>query len=240
VPGDAELRQRLPAVLTVVYLVFNEGYSAASGDALVRKELCAEALRLGHALVSLLPNEPEVLGLAALMEIQASRARARVSDDGEMILFADQDRSLWDREAIERGMALLAAAARAELRGSYTIQAQIAACHARAPASSSTDWTAIAGLYRDLFEVEPSPVVQMNRAVAVSFAEGPEEGLRLLEPLLEDPQLARYHLLPAVRADMLRRRGLRKEAAREYERAIVLCNNEREVSFLRKRLRELS
>jgi RNA polymerase sigma factor (sigma-70 family) len=240
VPGGGQLAERLPSVLEVVYLVFNEGYAAATGDALIRKDMCAEALRLGHALAELLPNEPEVLGLVALMEIQSSRADARTGEGGELVLLADQDRTRWDREAIARGLALLARATAAERRGSYVVQAQIAACHARAGSAAETDWRAIALLYEDLGRIAPSPIVEMNRAVAVSLADGPAAGLAVLDGIADHPELARYHLLPSVRADMLRRLGDKQGARAEYARAIALSTNERETAFLTRRLREVS
>ncbi len=240
VPGAAELEERLPSVLEVAYLVFNEGYAAASGDALIRKDMCAEALRLGHALAELLPTEPEVLGLVALMEIQSSRAATRVGHDGELVLLADQDRARWDRGAIARGLEMLARATAAERRGTYVVQAQIAACHARAASAETTDWHAIAWLYADLARIEPSPIVEMNRAVAVSMADGPAAGLVVLDTVAGDPQLARYHLFPSVRADMLRRLGRNDAARAEYARAIELSTNERETAFLQRRLREVS
>ena len=240
VPGKEELAERLPSVLEVIYLVFNEGYAAARGDALVRQEMCSEALRLGHTLVPLLPGEPEVLGLVALMEIQASRTSTRVDAAGEIVLLADQDRACWDQTAIQRGLSLLAQATAAEQRGSYVIQAQIAACHARAASWQATDWQAIASLYEELGRSAPSPVVELNRAVAVSLAHGPSAGLAVLDAIASDPALARYHLLPSVRADLLRRLGRNEEARAEYARARELCNNERERAFLDKRLREVS
>ncbi len=242
VPGAGHLAARLPSVLEVVYLVFNEGYSAASGDALIRKDMCAEALRLGYALAELLPQEPEVLGLVALMEIQSSRTEARIGADGELVLLADQDRARWDQTAIARGLAQLARAraTAAERRGTYVVQAQIAACHARATSSAATEWRTIALLYEDLGRIAPSPIVEMNRAVAVSLADGPAAGLAVLDAIVDHPELARYHLLPSVRADMLRRLGDRDAARAEYARAIALSTNERETAFLERRLREVS
>jgi RNA polymerase sigma factor (sigma-70 family) len=237
VPGELELPARLPAVLEVVYLVYNEGYSAARGDALIRKDLCVEALRLGQVLVELMPGESEVLGLVALMELQSSRAEARVDGEGEMVLLADQDRTKWDAGAIARGLALLG---RARARGPYVVQAEIAACHARAATMDATDWPRIAALYADLAALAPSPVVELNRAVALSLAEGPAEGLAVLDALAEDPVLDSYHLLPSMRADMLRRLGRLREAASEYERAIRLAANERERAFLERRLAEVT
>jgi RNA polymerase sigma factor (sigma-70 family) len=237
VPGKTELPARLPAVLEVLYLIYNEGYSAARGDALIRKDLCAEALRLGHVLAELLPDEAEVLGLVALMELQSSRAEARVDPSGEMVLIGDQDRSKWDRAAIARGLELLV---RARARGPYVVQAQIAACHARAPSMDATDWPRIAALYAELAALAPSPIVELNRAVALSLAEGPAQGLAVLDALAEDPVLANYHLLPSMRADMLRRLGRLREAAIEYAAAIRLAANERERAFLERRLAEVT
>ncbi len=239
VPGSAQLEERLPSVLEIVYLLFNEGYAAASGDALIRRDMCAEAVRLGHALALLLPGAPEVLGLVALMEIQSSREGARVGPDGELVLLADQDRSTWDRDAILRGLGLLARATVGGRRGPYVLQAQIAACHARATSAGATDWTAIADLYGELARAAPSPIVELNRAVAVSMADGPAAGLAVLDAIAA-PELARYHLLPSVRADMLRRLGDKEAARAEYARAIALSTNARETAFLARRLQEVS
>ena len=230
VPEGAELAERLPAVLAVVYLIFNEGYAAHSGDALVRLDLCEEALRLGNMLVELIPLEPEVLGLVALMELQTSRAATRADADGNLVLLADQDRSRWDRSRIARGLAVLERAGPVAQAGPYQLQAAIAACHARAPSWEATDWEAIVTHYRALAEAAPSPVVELNRAVAIGFARGPAAGLIALDGI-DAAALRGYHLLPAARADFLRRLGRRAEAAREYRRALELTDNARERSF---------
>lgn len=241
VPRGAELTARLESVLEVIYLVFNEGYSATSGESWARPALCEDALRLGRILGGLVPTEPEVHGLVALMEIQASRLAARVAPGGEPILLLDQDRARWDRLLISRGLAALAKAeALGGASGSYMLQAAIAACHARALRAEDTDWRRIASLYLALSEREPSPVVELNRAVAVSMAFGPAEGLAVLEPLLSEPSLARYHLLPSVRADFLAKLGRIEEARAELERAVSLTENEKERGLLRGRLEKLS
>jgi RNA polymerase sigma factor (sigma-70 family) len=233
VPGAGELAERLPAVLAVVYLVFNEGYAAHSGDELVRHDLCEEAIRLGRMLAELMPDEPEVLGLLALMQLQASRAATRADADGNLILLADQDRARWDRARIAEGLACLARAGAAA--GPYQLQAAIAACHARAPSWESTDWPGIVEIYDALSEIAPSPVVALNRAVAVGLARGPEAGLAALDAI-ESAALRDYHLLPSARADFLRRLGRLTEAAREYRRALGLTDNAREQRFLASRL----
>ncbi len=235
-PAGAELDERLGSVLAVVYLIFNEGYAATGGDAWVRPTLCEEAMRLGRILAARAPDEPEVHGLLALMELQASRLRTRVGRDGAPVLLLDQDRGRWDRLLITRGLAALA---RAETLGGsfgpYTLQAALAACHARAGTAEDTDWGRIAAIYGVLARVSPSPVVELNRAVAVSMAEGPEAGLALADPLLDEPALAGYHLLPAARADMLARAGRTDEAREELERAASLAQTERERRLLRHR-----
>jgi predicted RNA polymerase sigma factor len=216
-------------VLEVVYLIFNEGYSATAGDDWMRPALCAEALRLGRVLAGLAPGEPEVHGLAALLEIQASRIAARTDAAGEPVLLLDQDRARWDRLLINRGLAALERAM--ELggeRGPYVLQAAIAACHARAFRPEDTDWAAIVGLYGFLAEVMPSPVVELNRAVAVSMAYGPQAGLDLVDQIAAEPALRGYHLLPSVRGDLLRKLGRGEEARAEFERAAALTRNERE------------
>ncbi|HEY2195200.1 MAG TPA: RNA polymerase sigma factor [Actinomycetospora sp.] len=242
IPAGAELEGRLGAVLEVVYLVFNEGYAATTGADWVRADLCDEAMRLGRRLVALLPERPEVHGLLALMELQASRLRARVGPDGEPVLLAEQDRGRWDHLLVGRGLAGLARA-EAETgtrrRDHYTLQAGIAACHARAGSVEDTDWAAMAALYAELAVVTPSPVVELNRAVVVGRAEGPEAALALVDALRDEPALARYHLLPAVRADLLTRLGRRDEAAVELERAAGLASNEAERALLRRRLEDL-
>jgi RNA polymerase sigma-70 factor (ECF subfamily) len=236
VPRGSELGERLTSVLEVVYLIFNEGYSATAGQDWTRPGLCEDALRLGRILQGLAPDEPEVHGLVSLMEIQASRLRARTAPDGAPILLADQNRGLWDRVLIGRGLAALA---RAEQlggeRGPYALQAAIAACHARAPSSANTDWRRISALYGALAEIMPSPVVELNRAVAVSMAEGPAAGLSLVNALLGDTVLRGYYLLPAVRADLLAKLDRLEEARVEFERAASLTKNEREQALLRER-----
>jgi len=235
VPEGAELSERLPAVLAVVYLIFNEGYAAHTGDALVRHDLCEEAVRLGHMLAELMPFEPEVLGLVALMELQTSRAATRADADGNLVLLADQDRSRWDRARITRGLALLERAGPVSRAGPYQLQAAIAACHARAASWEATDWEVIVTHYRALAEAAPSPVVELNRAVAIGFARGPAAGLVALDGI-ESATLRSYHLLPAARADFLRRLGRRTEAAAEYRRALALTDNAREQRFYAARL----
>jgi RNA polymerase sigma factor (sigma-70 family) len=233
VPSGDELAPRLASVLEVVYLIFNEGYTATAGDDLMRPALAAEAIRIGELLTTLAPDEPEVHGLLALMLLHASRTRARVDADGEPVLLVDQDRTRWDAALIARGLAALA---RAEARtkapiltpGGYQLQAAIAACHTRAPSVDATDWAAIAALYAELARRSPSPVIELNRAMAVSRAEGPRAGLALLDKLRREPSLARYHLLPAARADLLERLGRRTEACREFKRAAELATNARQ------------
>src|SRR5213592_2517236 len=237
VPQGVELPARLPAVLAVVYLIFNEGYAAHTGDALVRHELCQEAIRLGHMLAELMPLEPEVLGLLALMELQASRAATRTDADGNLVLLADQDRSRWDYARIAHGLGCLGRAAPREGAGPYQLQAAIAACHARAASWEATDWPRIVALYATLAEVAPSPVVDLNRAAAIGMAEGPAAGLAALDRIDVAP-LRAYHLLPAARAEFLRRLGRRVEAAAEYRAALRLVDNTRERAFLAARLAE--
>jgi RNA polymerase sigma factor (sigma-70 family) len=236
VPHGAELAERLASVLAVIYLVFNEGYSATAGDDWMRPALCDDALRLGRIVAELAPREPEVHGLVALMEIQASRARARVDPKGDPILLLDQERVKWDRLLIGRGLAALA---RAEAiggpRGPYALQAAIAACHARAPRAEDTDWARIAALYEELAALTPSPVVELNRAVAVAMAEGPAAGLAIADALRDVPALADYHLLPSVRADFLMKLGRYPEARAELERAAAMTKNARERTLLLER-----
>ena len=238
VPRGAEFTARLASVLQVLYLIFNEGYSATAGDDWLRPALCEEALRLGRILVGLVPNEAEAHGLVALMEIQASRVKARVNASGEPILLLDQDRARWDRLLINRGLAALE---RAEelggMRGPYAIQAAIAACHARARTGEETDWERVAELYGVLGEVAPSPVVELNRAVAVGMAQGPAAGLELVDPLVSDPALENYHLLPSVRGDLLKKLGRVEEARAEFERAASITRNVRERNLLLERAR---
>jgi len=236
VPRGAELSARLANVVQVIYLIFNEGYSATAGDDWHRPALCEDALRLGRILAELAPQEPEVHGLVALMEIQASRTRARVNPNGEPILLLEQNRALWDRLLIRRGLAALARAeelSRAMGKfGSYTLQAAIAACHARALTADATDWPRMAALYGELAQVAPSPIVELNRAVAVGMAQGPSAGLAILDEIAGDPALKNYHLLPSVRADLLRKLGRLDEARAEFERAASLTQNSRERDFL--------
>jgi RNA polymerase sigma factor (sigma-70 family) len=241
IPAGEELAGRLGAVLEVVYLVFNEGYAATTGADWMRADLCDEAMRLGRRLVALLPERPEIHGLLALMELQASRLRARVGPGGEPVLLADQDRGRWDHLLVRRGLAGLA---RAEdlaggRRDPYTLQAGIAAGHARAGSVEDTDWAAMAALYAELAVVIPSPVVELNRAVVVGKAQGPAAGLEVVDALRDERALARYHLLPAVRADLLSQLGRRDEAAAELERAAELASNEAERALLRRRLEDL-
>lgn len=236
VPAGAELSERLGSVLAVIYLIFNEGYSATAGDDWVRPALCEDAMRLGRILAGLAPGEPEVHGLIALMEIQASRLRARVGRDGTPVLLLDQDRSRWDRLLIGRGLDALARAEDlGDALGPYGLQAAIAACHARALTPEATDWERIAALYDALAQVAPSPVVELNRAVAVSMAFGPGAGLEIVDALADAPELAGYHLLPAVRADLLAKLGRIAEARSELERAASLTSNTREQRLLRGR-----
>ena len=235
VPEGVELTERLPAVLAVVYLIFNEGYAAHAGDALVRQDLCHEATRLGRTLAELMGDEPEVLGLLALMELQASRAVARTDAAGDLVLLADQDRARWDRPAIARGLAWLERAGPLDGAGPYQLQAAVAACHARATSWEATDWPRIVQHYDALAVASPSPVIALNRAVAIGLAHGPAVGLAALDDL-DAAALRGYHLLPASRADFLRRLERWPEAAAEYRRALALTDNARERSFLAARL----
>jgi len=239
VPSLPELPDRLDAVLQVIYLVFNEGYSATSGDSLTRADLSAEAIRLGRLLVDLLP-EPEALGLLALMLLHESRRRARTSASGELILLADQDRSLWDHELIAEGGALVDRALASRRIGPYTLQAAIAAVHAEAPAAAETDWSQIVGLYDVLMRAAPSPVVELNRAVAVAMRDGPMMGLALIDTILERGDLADYALAHSARAELCRRLGKTGDARLSYERALVLTRQEPQRRFLEHRLAELS
>ena len=233
VPEKGELPERLGSVLEVIYLIFNEGYAATAGDEWMRPELLEEALRLGRILAALLPEEPEAHGLSALMELQASRARARVGPDGEPILLLDQDRSRWDWMLIGRGLAALERAyATGGAVGTYTLQAAIAACHARARTPEDTDWVSIVAIYDGLAQVAPSPVVELNRAVAVGMAFGPAQALRLVDELSDEPALSGYHLLPTVRGDLLEKLGRCADARAEFERALTLTRNARERSVL--------
>jgi RNA polymerase sigma factor (sigma-70 family) len=241
VPRGDEFVARLASVLQVLYLIFNEGYSATAGDDWLRPALCEDALRLGRILVGLVPDEPEAHGLVALMEIQASRARARVAPSGEPVLLLDQDRARWDQLLVSRGLqALERAEALGGARGPYALQAAIAACHARARRAEDTDWARMAALYATLAKVAPSPVVELNRAVAVAMAFGPAAGLELVDALSTEPSLAGYHLLPSVRADFLAKLGRREEARRDLERAASLTRNVRERRMLLDRAAALS
>ncbi|HXR22937.1 MAG TPA: RNA polymerase sigma factor [Acidimicrobiales bacterium] len=238
-PPANQLQERLDAVLEVIYLVFNEGYAATAGEQWARPELCLEALRLGRIVAQLLPAEPEVHGLVALMELQASRLHARLGPQGEPVLLADQDRSRWDPllvrrglEALERASELANLAANGRGLGPYGLQAAIAACHARAATLAATDWARICALYEALAQVAPSPVVELNRAVALSMAYGPEAGLEVVDSLVPDPLLARYYLLPSVRGDLLAKLGRFDEARADLERAASLTRNEREQQLL--------
>jgi RNA polymerase sigma factor (sigma-70 family) len=239
VPRGIDFTARLSSVLQVIYLVFNEGYSATSGNHWMRPALCEDALRLGRILAELVPTEPEVHGLVALMEIQASRSKARVDASGEPILLLDQDRGQWDQLLMRRGLAALDRVERlGGTRGSYAIQAAIAGCHARAVTPEDTDWERIASLYAALAEVSPSPIVELNRAVAVGMAYGPAAGLERVEALRDEPALRGYHLLPSVRADLLNKLGRRDEARAEFELAASITQNLRERNLLLERARE--
>lgn len=238
VPRGAELARRLSSVLEVIYLIFNEGYSATAGEDWMRPALCEDALRLGRILAELVPLEPEVHGLVALMEIQASRTNARSGPSGQPILLLDQNRALWDQLLIRRGVAALARSEEISATpGPYTLQAAIAACHARARTAEETDWKRIAALYGELAQLKPSPVVELNRAVAVAMADGPAVGLELVDALTSEPSLENYHLLPSVRGDFLRKLGRSEEARREFERAASLTGNSRERELLLDRAR---
>jgi len=233
VPRGAELAARLSSVLEVVYLIFNEGYAATAGDDWLRPELCEDALRLGRILAELVPNEAEVHGLVALMEIQASRLRARIGRSGEPVLLLDQNRAHWDQLLIGRGLAALERAERlGGALGPYALQAAIAACHARARTAAETDWPRIAALYDALAQLTPSPVVELNRAVALAMAFGPAAGLELVDALTAEPSLKAYHLLPSVRGDLLAKLGRLDEARAEFERAASLTRNARERKLL--------
>jgi RNA polymerase sigma factor (sigma-70 family) len=238
IPRGGDFTARLSSVLQVIYLIFNEGYSATAGDDWMRPALCEEALRLGRILAGLVPEEPEVHGLVALMEVQASRSKARVNAAGEPVLLLDQDRAKWDRLLIGRGLAALDRAEKLSARrGPYTLQAAIAACHARAVTPEDTDWSRIAAVYEELARIEPSPVVELNRAVAVSMASGPAAGLALVDALKDDPALKNYHLLPSVRGDLLKKMGRKDEARTEFERAASITRNLRERNLLLERAR---
>lgn len=238
VPSQTDLPDRLDSVLRVVYLVFNEGYSASSGASLTRYDLSAEAIRLGRLLVELLP-EPEALGLLALMLLHESRRAARTSPTGDLILLDDQDRSLWNRDQIVKGVSLVERALASRRVGPYTLQAAIAAVHAQAPNAAATDWAKIVEIYDALMRAEPSPVVELNRAVALAMRDGPAAGLNLIDAILAGGDLENYHLVHAARADLYRRLGRTAEARASYERALTLAQQEPERRFLERRLREL-
>ena len=237
VPGGPELAERLDAVLRVLYLVFNEGYSASSGGSVTRAELSQEAIRVGRLLVQLLP-EPEAKGLLALMLIQESRRTARTTPEGELVLLEDQDRRLWDRTMIEEGVRLTTEALKTRFFGPYCIQAAIAAVHAEAPSAKETDWNEIIGLYDVLARLDPSPIVALNRAVAVAMRDGPDAGLAAVQPIVK--QLSSYHLAHAVHADLCRRAGKKDEARASYQAALLLARQEPERRFLKRRLAELN
>ena len=241
VPRGAELAERLASVLSVIYLIFNEGYAATAGDDWMRPQLCEEALRLGRILAELAPAEPEVHGLVALMEIQASRFAARRGPDGEPVLLLEQNRGRWDHLLIRRGLAALERAqALTPSPGPHVLQAAIAACHARAHTAEATDWARIVGLYGELAQIMPSPVVELNRAVALAMLFGPEAGLRIVDALTTEPVLKDYHLLPSVRGDLLAKLGRADEARAEFERAAAMTQNERERALLLRRATELT
>jgi RNA polymerase sigma-70 factor (ECF subfamily) len=240
VPPDHLLPERTGAVLAVIYLLFNEGYSATGGDELVRGGLCDEALRLARVLAALMPDEPEVLGLVALILLHDARRAAREDARGDLVLLEDQDRAQWDRAQIDEGVQVLDAALRRGEPGPYQVQAAIAACHATAPDAASTNWSEIAILYGELARMHPSPIVELNRAVAVAMADGPGAGLALVDALEASGELADYRLLPATRADLLRRLGRASEAELEYERALGLATTDAERRYLTRRLREVA
>ena len=239
IPSEPDLPDRLDAVLRVVYLVFNEGYAASSGASLTRHDLSSEAIRLGRVLLELLP-EPEVVGLLALMLLQESRRAARTSPSGDLVLLENQDRSLWNRDCIREGLTLVERALSSRPFGPYTVQAAIAAVHADAPDTSQTDWTQIIGLYDVLLRTDPSPVIELNRAVAVAMRDGPATGFSLIDAILGRGDLGNYHLAHAARADLLRRLGRTADARVSYERALSLAQQEPERRFLKGRLAELS
>ena len=240
VPPPEERAERIASVLAVVYLIFNEGYSATAGEDWMRLDLCEDAVRLGRMLQHLMPDEAEVHGLAALMELQSSRLATRTTADGTPILLLDQNRQFWDRLLITQGIESIARAkAVCRVAGPYTLQAQIAACHATAARAEATDWNRIAALYRDLSNLTGSPIVELNRAVAVGMASGPEAGLRVVDSIADDPALAEYHLLPSVRGDLLAKLGREREAADQFDLAAAMTRNEREREVLTRRRDEL-
>jgi RNA polymerase sigma-70 factor (ECF subfamily) len=239
VPERSELSDRLDTVLQVVYLVFNEGYSASSGESLTRADVSGEAIRLGRLVMELLPD-PEVIGLLALMLLQESRRAARTSPDGDLVLLEDQDRSRWNRQHIAEGLSLVRRSLSTRRVGPYTLQAAIAAVHAEASTAAETDWAQIAGLYGVLLQIQPSPVIELNRAVAVAMRDGPAAGLALIDALLSQGELADYHLAHSARAELCRRLGRSEDARMSFQRAISLTNQDTEKRFLEKRLRELA
>jgi RNA polymerase sigma-70 factor (ECF subfamily) len=239
VPAPSELAERLDSVLQVIYLIFTEGYSASSGTSLTRSDLSQEAIRLGRLLADLLP-EPEVFGLLALMLLQESRRASRSSPEGDLVLLEEQDRSLWNRTLIEEGAMLVKRAIASRRFGPYTLQAAIAAVHAETPAAGSTDWKQIVGLYDILLRINPSPVVELNRAVAIAMRDGPEEGIALIDAILERGDLQDYYLAHSARADLSRRLGNVAEAVAEYQKALTLAHQEPVRRFLERRLRELA
>jgi RNA polymerase sigma-70 factor, ECF subfamily len=240
IPRGDQLRTRLAGVLAVIYLVFNEGYEATAGTTLLRPELCAEAIRLGWLLAELLPDEPEVLGLLALMLLHDARQAARVDAHGDLVTLDEQDRSLWDRRRIAEGLALVESAMRRGRPGPFQIQAAIAALHAEPESAAATDWPQIALLYQELARYLASPVVELNRAAAVAMVNGPEAGLRLLDGIAQERALSSYHVYHAARADLLRRAGRLAEAAAAYRRTLELCQNEVERRYLQRRLAEIA
>ncbi|MBV8296613.1 MAG: RNA polymerase sigma factor [Acidimicrobiia bacterium] len=240
VPPDHLLPDRLSSVLAVLYLLFNEGYAATGGASLVRQGLCAEAIRLARTLVTLMPDEPEAQGLLALMLLHDARRAQRVDGAGDLVALEDQDRSQWDTETIAEGVAVLDAALRRERPGPYQVQAAVAACHAAAASPAETDWVEIAGLYGRLAAMNPSPVIELNRAVAVAMADGPEAGLPIVDALERSGRLAGYHLLPATKADLLRRLGRREAAAAAYADALALATTDSEQRYLRRRLEQVA
>jgi RNA polymerase sigma-70 factor (ECF subfamily) len=240
VPPADRIPERLSAVQSVLYLIFNEGYSATSGDQLVRRELSTEAIRLARLLCKLMPQEPENLGLLALMLLQESRREARVTNDGRLVILEDQDRTLWDRDQIASGIALVERALRMRSPGPYQLQAAIAALHAEAPSSAETDWKQVSALYGELARANPSPVIRLNQAVAIAMGEGLERGLAVMDQMDDAGELASYHLLHAARADLLRRLGRAREAAAAYEKALQLATNSVERTYLQTRLNSLS
>jgi len=240
VPPGHLLVERVPPVLACIYLIFSEGYAASEGDDLIRHELCDEGIRLARLLVDLMPDEPEARGLLALLLVQDSRRAARVDADGGLVLLEHQDRARWDRRRIAEGLDQLDRSLRQGAPGPYRLQAAIAAAHARAPSWDDTDWPGIAALYGRLARLAPSPVVELNRAVAVAFATGPAEGLAVVDAVADDPRLARTHVLPATRADLLRRLGRRDEAAAAYRQALALVRTDPARAYLERRLREVT